>query len=283
MKNIFLGIDFSSDLRMWRKNVLRPRVWIAAAELNSNKPVLLSIMPVQKLPGSDPPFQRLVKMLKKGDYVAAAIDAPFSIPENYVPARKFHFMLELLSKIIPRDRPFPKGPDFVNLVAPELGFHGKKLFRNTEKVWMKYGVIPRSPLWAGPRGGAGLTAAVTTLIHRSKIPVWPISTNKPLIKPFLAEAFPAAQLARWGLPFKKYNGSSQQAFKNRQKILNGTEETPGLKKRLNINKFEAVLLASADALDAVICTFAGMAVFTNSLALPPSGAFHAEGWIAVHR
>ena len=39
---------------------------------------------MQQLPGEAHPFERLASLLALGDYRAAAIDAPFSIPARYL-------------------------------------------------------------------------------------------------------------------------------------------------------------------------------------------------------
>ena len=43
------------------------------------------------------------------------------------------------------------------------------------------------------------------------------------------------------------------------------------------------MLQSADALDAVLCAFAAVAVTEDRLAVQPPPDAGAEGWIAVHR
>ena len=40
---------------------------------------------MQHLPGDAHPFERLVRLLARGDYCAAAIDAPFAIPDRHLP------------------------------------------------------------------------------------------------------------------------------------------------------------------------------------------------------
>jgi len=43
-----------------------------------------------------------------------------------------------------------------------------------------------------------------------------------------------------------------------------------------------MLCGSADALDAVLCALAAIAVTENRLAYPPAPQSEREGWIAVH-
>jgi hypothetical protein len=93
----------------------------------------------------------------------------------------------------------------------------------------------------------------------------------------LVEAFPAAQLCRWGLPFIQYNGREHAATMNRRSILLGMEER-GLvidqQARLSCE-------ASPDALDAVVCMFAASAVADEQVAVAPGKLAKTEGHIAV--
>lgn len=43
--------------------------------------MLLDLRPVQNLPSDGKPFDRLVTLLSASQYEAAAIDAPFSLPD----------------------------------------------------------------------------------------------------------------------------------------------------------------------------------------------------------
>jgi hypothetical protein len=88
----------------------------------------------------------------------------------------------------------------------------------------------------------------------------------------LAEAFPAAQLRTWSLPNQKYDGPSAGAHATRQTIVDA------LSQRVALGTWGATLLGSADALDAVLCTFA--AVATGSVR--GSSPACTEGFIVVH-
>ena len=77
----FLGIDFSGGAAPWRPVCAKPTVWIAALE----GPRLADLRPVQKLDGDSHPFDNLVTLLAEGRYRAAAIDAPFCLPEAHMP------------------------------------------------------------------------------------------------------------------------------------------------------------------------------------------------------
>jgi hypothetical protein len=83
----YFGIDFSRNASKWGAGVTRRRsVWIAELIVTHNGRLVLDCLrAVQDLPGSDHPFERLSGYLKTSDYVAAGIDAPFSIPANYLP------------------------------------------------------------------------------------------------------------------------------------------------------------------------------------------------------
>lgn len=117
-----------------------------------------------------------------------------------------------------------------------------------------------------------MTAACVTLLHRAARPMWPWSSET---RGFLVEAFPAAQLHTWGLPTVKYNGASAEARKTRSAIASV------LGSHVTLGQFAPTVLAEADALDAVLCAFAALAVVTARIAVPPVTSSD-EGWIAVH-
>jgi Protein of unknown function (DUF429) len=148
------------------------------------------------------------------------------------------------------NRPFPLGASIVALgeaVAPRLE---AKPLRQTEAYWRAKGVNTRSTMWAGPRGGAPFTAACLRLLERSERPSWPWATLQAGI---LTEAFPAAQLRRWGLPHQGYSGP--HAANVRELIVTG------LRERIRVSSLHADFITNnADALDAVIAVFAAIAV-----------------------
>jgi len=84
----------------------------------------------------------------------------------------------------------------------------------------------------------------------------------------LVEAFPAAQLRHWGLPYEGYSGSTQEV---RRDVVNA------FARRLSYQ-----MLESPDALDAVLAAFAAVAVCRNRIAVPPPDNTEEEGWIAIH-
>jgi hypothetical protein len=54
--------------------------------------------------------------------------------------------------------------------------------------------------------------------------------------------------------------------------------------KIDLGGHRGTLAASADALDAVICSFAAIAAVTGNLQFPPNYEFsRSEGWIAVHK
>jgi hypothetical protein len=95
----------------------------------------------------------------------------------------------------------------------------------------------------------------------------------------LVEAFPAAQLKHWGLPFSQYNGPGGQA--NRDVIVADLTANRGF--QVGGADLE-IMHKNADALDAVLCSYAARAVIQDQLEaeIPPFNAWHTEGWIAVH-
>jgi hypothetical protein len=111
----FVGIDFAGGSRPWRTSVSRPPVWIAIVS-GADEPRLERIAPVQALDGDGTPFERLVRLLATDNFEAAAIDAPFSLPNAHMPQGG---QTELLRNVraIPNapDRPFPSGADILNL------------------------------------------------------------------------------------------------------------------------------------------------------------------------
>jgi hypothetical protein len=266
----FIGIDFSGGARPWKRSVSRPTVWLAILEDTGERLELTEVITVQELEGSDPPFDRLVRLLAVADFHAAAIDAPFSLPLAHMPGGGH---AELLRRVaaLPNgsDRPFPRGACIVALgeaVAPK---DCHKPLRQTEKCWASKGVNTRSTMWAGRRGGAPFAAACLRLLERSQRPCWPWAPFRPGI---LCEAFPAAQLRQWRLPHQGY--SKLGAVSARATIV------ASLIKRVRVSASHAqILLQNTDALDAVIAAFAGVAVATGTVVgfdVP-----YADGVIAV--
>lgn len=95
----------------------------------------------------------------------------------------------------------------------------------------------------------------------------------------LVEAFPAAQLRHWELPYVKYNGATETEHNQRAIIIEG------LKRKGLVAASEDDLdlcRISADALDAVICLFAAAAFARGRLAVLPGAFSRVEGHIVVH-
>jgi hypothetical protein len=144
-----------------------------------------------------------------------------------------------------------------------------KPLRATEEHWRSQHINVRSTLWNGPRPGAPFTSACLQLLAATQLPCWPwYSAGVPL----LVEAFSAAQLAAWNLPNSDYNDD----LRVRKTII------AGLSSRVEIPEplVEHAML-SPDALDAIICAFAAVAVDQDRVRVAPEDPGD-EGWIAVH-
>lgn len=272
-KDRWVGIDFSGNHLEWRPRCGTSNVWIADVRRARAGLHLHDVRRVQQLAGSGDPFSRLAALLAAGGYQAAGIDAPFSLPDRYVRRVGGHAaLLRLVGSRAVVARPFISGGDLVHLVAarpPPLA--PPKPLRDTEACWVGMGVNVRSPLWNGARPGAPMTAACITLLHRASRPIWPWSTQGAGL---LVEAFPAAQLRTWGLPHQGYDGGAAAAVATRRTILRAVSS------RLHVGTWSPTLLGSADALDAVLCAWAAIAV--SSALTPTSPSAATEGGILVH-
>jgi hypothetical protein len=271
----WLGIDFSGNHLKWRPRCTTSNVWIADVRRDEAGLRLHGLLRVQQLPGAGHPFDRLAILLAGASYVAAGIDAPFSVPDNYVGRVGGHAaLLTLVGAQAIAGRPFIRGLDMVKLIAGvATPLKPPKPLRETDAFWAKLGVNVRSPMWTGARPGAPMTAACLTLLHRSGRGIWPWSSAGPGL---LVEAFPAGQLRTWGLPHQRYDGPSSTATATRRTTIGA------LAARLRLGPWRSTLLKSADALDAVVCAFAAMAVTTSKVSSPRSTAASTEGWVAVH-
>jgi len=93
----------------------------------------------------------------------------------------------------------------------------------------------------------------------------------------IVEAFPAGQLRAWNLPHAKYDGKSLEAFRTREGILEALSD------RLDVpDELRPVALSCSDALDAVFCAFAAIAVTEGKVKHLPEESAQLEGWICVH-
>ena len=275
----YVGIDFSGNQAQWNPNALASNIWIAELEERGANRDLVQLQRVQQLPGQGRPFARLAAWLANGGFSAAAIDAPFSIPWWFF-GHSFADHPGLMAAVNGLDlmagQDFPPGKAFVHCVAAGIPFPFTKPFRVTECYWNGRGVNTRSTVWPGPRPGAPFASACIKLLASSHRPIWPWAG--PEWHP-LAEAFPAAQLRHWGLPFAEYNVPAGQG--NRTAIVADLINNRGL---LVNNDLQFTIEGDADALDAVLCSYAARAIVQDQtgVALPPFDAWRLEGWIAVH-
>ena len=171
---------------------------------------------------------------------------------------------------------FPAGNAFVASVSAGIPLQFTKPLRVTESYWRGRGVNTRSTVWAGARPGAPFASSCIKLLANAARPVWPWADPERIP---LVEAFPAAQLRHWGLPYEQYNGPMGQA--NRATIVADLLA----KRSLQVsNAFQATIQGDADALDAVVSCYAARAVIQNEMGvvMPPFDAWRLEGWIAVH-
>lgn len=271
----FFGIDFGGNHLMWRPGCRRSNVWISDVKRSGERLVLERLMHVQELPGDEHPLERLAALLREGDFEAAAIDAPFSVPRAFIPRVGYAGLLERIGSLPdPDGRLFCQAADFVNAVAgvsPPL--HHPKPMRSTDAYWNKKGLNVRSTLCAGSRGGAAMTAACFKLLHRAQRPIWHWAQDS---RGLLVEAFPMAQMKQWGLPNNGYGKQDRKGEMFREQIIDG------IRGRIDIGRFDAVLISSADALDSVLCVLSGLAVKSSSIAVSPDDSATLEGWVAVH-
>ena len=198
---------------MWSPGRNETDVWIADVRSQGEQKVLNYLIPVQRLPGMGTPFRNLMNLLKSRDFEASAIDAPFSLPSEYLPAGGQGRLLDVVSRAErPQDRPFPAANDFLRSVLAGRLPNSKKPLRRTEQHWRDRKVNVRSTLWAGPpsyRGGTAMTSACLTLLCGAQCPIWP--WDQPPGRGLLVEAFPAAQLCHWKLCYQGYNGRQGRA------------------------------------------------------------------------
>lgn len=271
------GVDFSGDAKQWKPRCARPNVWVATATLSDQSISIESVIPVADLSGDGDPFDNLSKFLSTTRNAIAAIDAPFSVPfELCSDAEQLWTDVNRLPK---EGRPFPNGAALVEMILPALAPRGKKLYRETEKNWLERGVNTRSTVWAGPRGGAPFAAACMTLLSRHEGAVWPIRSQTSL-GCTLVEAFPAAQLKQWGLPYAGYNGSIENAVQLRKEILSWLIDHRQLK--ISANNHE-LCVDSADALDSIVCVYSAATIARGQNDSLVGGFSSSEGWISIHK
>ncbi len=274
MLTVVHGIDFSGDAKQWSPRCGRSNVWVATAQVHDDQGMeLTALRPVQALPGRARPFDRLVKLLARGEYCAAAVDAPFALPARHMPEGGFPMLLRDVAQLPADGRPFAKGEKLVAYGDRNASLaERKKPLRKTERHQRPVGV--RSTLWNGARPGAPFTVANLTLLARARRPVWPWCRAAVGL---LVEAFPAGQLHHWGLSHKGYSGDDQDGTSAREEILKG------ISPRIEIPRdLHTACRKSGDALDSVLCLFAAKAAAAGQAPVDDPIAAELEGWIAVH-
>lgn len=262
---MWLGLDFSGNDKMWSPGCTRSNVWLAAIDDTS----VLSLRRVQDLPGDEHPFPRLARFLKEADFTACGIDAPFALPAAHM-LRGHAGLLKAVAKLPREGRPFAAGAILLAWAKERAALASAKPMRDTERHWRARGLNVRSTLWNGPRGGAAFTTACLTLLHAAGRPCYPWSDAAQGV---MLETFPMAQLKTWGLPYVGYDGATGAAV--RKTIVSG------LAARLQLPAAaRAHALASADALDAIVCALSARA-WSRGHGLSYGRPHRQEGWIVV--
>jgi hypothetical protein len=279
-ERVYVGIDFSGNRASWSPRAREGNVWVAELKEANGAMILVGLRRVQELPGRARPFVRLAVWLAAGEFSAAAIDAPFSVPWWFFgQSLASHQNLVAAVDALPLGpaQDFPSGVDFVDRVRQDIPFQFTKPLRVTESYWRGRGVNVRSPVWCGVRPGAPFASACIKLLARVGRSIWPWAPpgSSPLV-----EAFPAAQLRQWQLPFQAYSGMAGQS--SRRTILKHLRKVCRLQMS---DAFQGALVENADALDSVLSCFAARAVVCaeHGVPLPPREAWQKEGSIAVHR
>jgi hypothetical protein len=86
------------------------------------------------------------------------------------------------------------------------------------------------------------------------------------------------------MKFQGYNGPYRDPEKTRNAQNIRDEIVKGLEDRVNLGVFGHTVRESTDALDAVLCCFAAIAVTRDQVACPPECQVSCrEGWISVMR
>lgn len=268
-----LGVDLSGSAEEWKARRRNSSVWIATAHADAERLVVDDLRPVQALDGEGEPFERLIALLRRTEGFAA-IDAPFGVPRAHAASQA---VLWAQVVALPQGRrPFGRGADFLRLLAPEAGRYGLKSYRQTEEVWLRRRLNVRPTLWGALGGGAAVTAACLTLLQRSGAPVWPLrQTGAGAV---LVEAWPAAQLAAWGLQASGYSGTKPKPAAARERILAALIVAHGLRIP---DRLSELCRRSADALDAVICAYAAKTLAEGRHPRQLPAAARSEGWIVV--
>jgi hypothetical protein len=156
--------------------------------------------------------------------------------------------------------PFPRGEALIALAESIAELERAKPLRLTEKYWADQHVNVRSTLWWKPRGGAPFAAACIKLLAAAEFsPCWPWRYAE---QGLIAEAFPAAQLRSWKLPYQKYDGA--HGAEKRLEIICGLET----QYRIKFGPLRPAVEQCADALDAVVASLAAMAAYQGQATYP---------------
>ena len=118
-----------------------------------------------------------------------------------------------------------------------------------------------------------MTAACLKFLYEAGRPIWPWKQRG---RGLLAEAFPAAQLCNWKLPYQGYSRRTDGETKTRCEIVAAISD------RIDLATFRQTVEQCADALDAVICAFAAMAVADGDVLFYADEQMQTEGLIVVH-
>jgi hypothetical protein len=155
----------------------------ADSRINSPQTRLSSLKRVQELQGDGSPFARLAALLSKRNFLAAAVDAPFSVPADFLSSGGHRELLEGVAGLSVL-KSFPAAKTFADSIIASRPMAVRKPLRKTERAWQQNGVNVRSTLWAGPRGGAAMTAACLTCSSRQGarfgrgLPRCPVSSRR---------------------------------------------------------------------------------------------------------
>lgn len=185
----------------------------------------------------------------------------------------------LLALDAPLGWPAPLGK---TLTAHKAGEHlpptAEKLFRRETDRFIREEFKKQSLDVGADRIARTAHSALKLLAHLSEAigyPV-PLAWNAVFSGVAAIEVYPAATLRSYGLPDSGYKATPDRQV--RQRIIDGLNEIDGLALGNSID----LLLRSADALDAVICSLAGLDFLRGTVHQPTDVELaRKEGWIWV--
>src|SRR5438876_1273996 len=149
----YIGVDFSGSAEQWGHRRNKSNVWISViVKDDADCCMVTDLFRVQRCMNTfraEHPFEALGQFLRQTDFVAAGIDAPFSIPKEYVPKQGYGELLNRTASIGCKNRPFPRGADFLLNLGTAIGVEnlpvrGRKSYRETEEWWRRRGINVRS-------------------------------------------------------------------------------------------------------------------------------------------